>query len=131
MEGRFNGGFFLLPVWGAYTWRGLFSEFCGHSLSFRWSHKKFEVWPRTPPVSSTILELLEFTLLYNKVKSGSDFESHLPVLVSAEKAMSVESSFVWKSLGSPRIFKKRRRVNFGTFQITSRSRLPGEILCPG
>ena len=29
MEGRFNGGFFTLPVWGAYTWRGLFSEFYG------------------------------------------------------------------------------------------------------
>ena len=27
--GRFNGGFFALPVWGAYTWRGLFSEFYG------------------------------------------------------------------------------------------------------
>ena len=32
--GRFNGGFFTLPVWrlifgGAYTWRGLFSEFYG------------------------------------------------------------------------------------------------------
>ena len=27
MEGRFNGGFFGLRVWGAYTWRGLFSEF--------------------------------------------------------------------------------------------------------
>ena len=28
-EGRFNGGFFAfaLRVWGAYTWRGLFSEF--------------------------------------------------------------------------------------------------------
>ena len=29
MEGRFNGGFFALPVWGAYIWRGLFSEFYG------------------------------------------------------------------------------------------------------
>ena len=29
LEGRFNGGFFTLPVWGAYTWRGLFSEFYG------------------------------------------------------------------------------------------------------
>ena len=29
LEGRFNGGFFALPVWGAYIWRGLFSEFCG------------------------------------------------------------------------------------------------------
>ena len=29
LEGRFNGGFFALPVWGAYTRRGLFSEFYG------------------------------------------------------------------------------------------------------
>ena len=29
LEGRFNGGFFALPVWGAYMWRGLFSEFYG------------------------------------------------------------------------------------------------------
>ena len=27
LEGRFNGGFYALPVWGAYIWRGLFSEF--------------------------------------------------------------------------------------------------------
>ena len=24
--GRFNGGFFALPVWGAYIWRGLYME---------------------------------------------------------------------------------------------------------
>ena len=24
--GRFNGGFFTLPVWGAYIWRGLYME---------------------------------------------------------------------------------------------------------
>ena len=30
LEGRFNGGFFALPVWGAYAWRGLFSEFYGN-----------------------------------------------------------------------------------------------------
>ena len=35
MEGRFNAGFFALPVWAAYFWRGLyiwkslFSEFYG------------------------------------------------------------------------------------------------------
>ena len=29
LEGRFNGGFFALLVWGAYIWRGLFSEFYG------------------------------------------------------------------------------------------------------
>ena len=34
LEGRFNGGFFTLQVWGAYIWRGLFlqlyriDEFC-------------------------------------------------------------------------------------------------------
>ena len=29
LEGQFNGGFFALPVWGAYISRGLFSEFYG------------------------------------------------------------------------------------------------------
>ena len=29
LEGRFKGGFFALAVWGAYIWRGLFSEFYG------------------------------------------------------------------------------------------------------
>ena len=27
LEGLFNGWFFALPVWEAYIWRGLFSEF--------------------------------------------------------------------------------------------------------
>ena len=31
LEGRFNGGFFALQFWGAYIWRGLFSEFYGIS----------------------------------------------------------------------------------------------------
>ena len=26
LKGRFNGGFFELPVWGAYIWRGLYME---------------------------------------------------------------------------------------------------------
>ena len=29
LEGQFNGGFFALPLWGTYIWRGLFSEFYG------------------------------------------------------------------------------------------------------
>ena len=29
LDGRFNGGCFALRVWGAYIWRGLFSEFYG------------------------------------------------------------------------------------------------------
>ena len=30
LEGRFNRGFFALPVWGAYIWKCLFSEFYGN-----------------------------------------------------------------------------------------------------
>ena len=30
-RGDSNGGFFALPLWGAYIWRGLFSEFYGVS----------------------------------------------------------------------------------------------------
>ena len=26
LEGRFNGGFLALPVWGTYIWRGLYME---------------------------------------------------------------------------------------------------------
>ena len=26
LEGGFNGGFFALPVWGTYIWRGLYME---------------------------------------------------------------------------------------------------------
>ena len=26
LEGRFNGGFFSVRVWGAYIWRGLYME---------------------------------------------------------------------------------------------------------
>ena len=29
LEWQYNGGFFGFPVWGAYIWRGLFSEFYG------------------------------------------------------------------------------------------------------
>ena len=33
LDGRFNGGVFALPVWGAYTSRGLFSEFYSNSVN--------------------------------------------------------------------------------------------------
>ena len=33
LEGRFNGGFSALPVWGAYTWRAYFRNF----TVFEWS----------------------------------------------------------------------------------------------
>ena len=34
-EGRLNGGIFALRVWGAYIWRGVFSEFYGISQKSR------------------------------------------------------------------------------------------------
>ena len=34
LEGRFNGKFFALRIWGAYIWRGLFSEFYGSYMTF-------------------------------------------------------------------------------------------------
>ena len=50
-EGRFHGGFFVLRVWGAYKWRGLFSEFYGSfSMGFKYG--------RIPVVSNA--HLLEF-----------------------------------------------------------------------
>ena len=55
LEGRFNGGFFALRVWGAYTWRGLFSEFYGSfSMGFKYG--------RIPAVSKA--HLLEFWMKY-------------------------------------------------------------------
>ena len=38
-EGRFNGGFFALRFWGAYIWRGLFSEFYGIFPRPVWGYK--------------------------------------------------------------------------------------------
>ena len=49
LEGRFNGGVFASPVWGAYnlfggayTWRGLFSGFYGIGSLFLKSHIRGE-----------------------------------------------------------------------------------------
>ena len=52
LEGRFNGEFFALPVWGAYTWRGLFSEFYGrYSRTFMCDYLSLA----TTPISDHIL----------------------------------------------------------------------------
>ena len=47
LEGRFSGRLFALGVWGAYIWRGLFSEFYGTSVTWRaWvSWPTFLSWP--------------------------------------------------------------------------------------
>ena len=41
LEGRFHGGFFALPIWGAYIWRGLFSEF--YSMFFNCVTREFGI----------------------------------------------------------------------------------------
>ena len=41
LVGRFNGGFFALPDWGAYTWRGFFFRNFTVSFDALW---KF-LWP--------------------------------------------------------------------------------------
>ena len=44
LEGRFIGGIFALRVWGAYIWRGLFSEF--YAVTQRYSKHILPVhWP--------------------------------------------------------------------------------------
>ena len=50
-EGRFNGGFFALRVWGPYTWRGLFSEFYG----IIWFVKTSMITIATSPQASSTL----------------------------------------------------------------------------
>ena len=57
LEGRFNGGFFALPVWGlifggAYTWRGLFSEFYG---SLNQNKVPFAAFQFSTPTFPTLL----------------------------------------------------------------------------
>ena len=46
LEGQFKGGFFTLRGWGpifggAYTWRGLFSEFYGDATVCPWPPELF------------------------------------------------------------------------------------------
>ena len=53
-EGRFSGGFFALRVWGAYKWRGLFSEFYGIM-----QHAHVAQYRKIPKISSSIYKPLQ------------------------------------------------------------------------
>ena len=62
MKGRFNGGFFALPVLGglifggAYTWRGLFSEFYGmRLLSVLWNSLRNDGFLKVREISFDVL----------------------------------------------------------------------------
>ena len=41
LEGRVNGGFFALLVWGAYIWRGLYMEGLIHGGAYFWNFMVF------------------------------------------------------------------------------------------
>ena len=65
LEGRFKGGFFALPVWGASIWRDLFSEFYGrYSRTFMCDYLSLA----TTPISDHILggRLRKVRLYYKK-----------------------------------------------------------------
>ena len=56
LKGRFNGGFFALPVWGAYIWRGsrgLFSQFYG-IIGRKWENLKTRIFLYLPDWISII-----------------------------------------------------------------------------
>ena len=44
--GRFNGGFFALPVWGAYIWRGLYMKGLIFGI-LRYQDSQSKGWPET------------------------------------------------------------------------------------
>ena len=74
LEGRFNGGFFALLVWGAYIWRGLFSEFYG---MFNWLFLS----PNAPP-PSWLPSLLIISISKHKVRHFCQLRSvvcHMPL----------------------------------------------------
>ena len=73
MEGRFNGGFFALPVWalifgGAYTWRGLFSGFYG-TLKAKQKELKRQ-GKDNKPKATTALSDEEIDIFYSKKVLG-------------------------------------------------------------
>ena len=77
MEGQFNGGFFASLVWGAYIWRGLFSEFYGITVRkleelFTMSSElsRFLIAAYSPSGCHAIL-LHQDSQIYNKMTSPS------------------------------------------------------------
>ena len=74
LEGRFNGGFFASPVWGAYIWRGLFLEFYGILSNLPFHETKLNLSYKVCP--NKILEKYS-----NKVLVGILRESFLAILL--------------------------------------------------
>ena len=97
MEGRFNGGFFALPVWGARAWRGLFSEFYGNSsklgseTEYLYSKTDSFKWSVQPPseVRRGSPAILEWTVSLNREETE---KANLFSLIVLEREMFLYSN---------------------------------------
>ena len=73
LEGRFNGGFFALRVWGAYIWRGLYME----GLIFE-ILRYLQSWTK---VLGTVLQYSYFSVISRSpLKAVHPFRNFLAVL---------------------------------------------------
>ena len=72
MEGRFNGRFIALPVWGAYTWTGLFSEFYGILVVGKYRLRGYHDWGTFSWVFTVIPREIEDINAYPKFWGGKE-----------------------------------------------------------
>ena len=72
LEGRFNGGFLALRVWGAYTWRGLFAEFYNCFVKFKGWIANIFVFSYESHLSSVtgLFSRLRQRLIFNRPRPG-------------------------------------------------------------
>ena len=79
LEGRFNGGVFALPVWGAYIWRGLYMEelIFGILRYFRcfFNHNSFVLKQEGHPATLSTATLI-LTIMIRKMVLRKRFEEH-------------------------------------------------------
>ena len=88
LEGRFNERFFALRVWGAYIWRGLFSEFYG---MLRGGYFIGGTVPTEPSAGGKIFQPVENTS--SAVWTGLSFKITLLRLVLACENIRFSSFF--------------------------------------
>ena len=82
-EGWFNGEFFMLRFWGAYTWRGLFSEFYGIFSSLQDIFS--EITLKSQKVGPKTTETKEFTKeAWLKTQSALPSEWGLVILLDCK-----------------------------------------------
>ena len=81
LEGRFNGALFALRFWGAYIWRGLFSEFYGSFGQFLFAHSLF--WEilmlKLPFAEMVILNLSHGSYFPSEIRSSPPLKKCLVI----------------------------------------------------